>query len=104
MTISWLRVLIAALCLASCGASQGNRVPGEYIVTLTPQAQATAITDLYGRFAIQSIKPLGNDVYLMQLSDDPGPRAIESLGRSNVNIKAVQPNYGYRTQGNRPIQ
>jgi hypothetical protein len=98
VTISWLRVLIAALCLASCGASQDNRVPGEYIVTLTPQARAAAIADLYGRFAIQSVKPLGNDVYLMQLSEDPGPVVIESLGRSNAHIKAVQPNYGYRTQ------
>jgi hypothetical protein len=96
--MSWLRLLIAALCLASCGASQANRVPGEYIVTLAPQAGTGAISDLYGRFAIKSIKPIGNNVYLVEVSEDPGPAAIESLGRSNVHIKAVQPNYGYRTQ------
>ena len=96
MSLSWLRVLIAALCLASCGSSQGGRVPGEYIVTLAPQAPTSAISEAYGRFVVQSIKPLGNNVYLVQLAEDPGPAAIETAGRSNAQIKAVQPNYAYR--------
>lgn len=98
MTLSWLRVLVAALGLASCAASQANRVPGEYIVTLAPHAGTAAISHLYGRFAIRSIQALGNNVYLVELSQDPGPAVMERLGREKADIEAVQPNYGYRTQ------
>jgi hypothetical protein len=96
VSVSWLRVLVAALCLASCGSSQNHRVPGEYIVTLAREARTSAITDTYARLVVQSIKPLGNNVYLVQLAEDPGPAAVESLGRQNVQIQAVQPNYAYR--------
>lgn len=118
--ISWVRGLVVAVCagaLCACGNAQGNsdvlaagpqsertRLPGEYLVTLAAGAGTNAIADLYGRFAIKSVKPLGNNVYLVQLSEDPGPATIEALGKNNAHIKAVQPNYAYRTQGKPSIQ
>jgi len=80
----------------SDSSSQQHRVPGEYLVTLTKGSDIKAIIDLYGRFGIKSTKDLGNDIYLMTLTDDPGPAKMEELGKLNTSIKAVQPNFIYR--------
>jgi hypothetical protein len=86
--------------VAPAGAwSQQARVPGEYLVTLTAPVNARAIADLYGRFGIKGIKELGQNVFLVILTEDPGPAQMEKLRGQNVHIKAVQPNYVYRTQG-----
>jgi hypothetical protein len=58
-----------------------------------------AIADLYGRFGIKGIKDLGNNVFLVTLTEDPGPEMMEKLRGGNTHIKSVQPNYIYRTQG-----
>ena len=79
--------------------SQQTRVPGEYLVTLTADAKTKAIADLYGQFGIKGIKELGNNVFLVTLTEDPGPETMEKLRGGNALIKAVQPNYIYRTQG-----
>lgn len=85
---------------APAGAlSQQTRVPGEYLVTLAARAEVKAITDLYGRFGIKNIKALGNNVFLVSLTEDPGPETMEKLRGGNVHIQAVEPNYLYRTQG-----
>lgn len=80
-------------------SSQQTRVPGEYLVTLAARAEVTAITDLYGQFGIKSIKKLGRNVFLVTLTEDPGPEKMEKLREGNVHIKAVEPNFVYRTQG-----
>ena len=77
-------------------SSQQHRVPGEYLVTLAKGSDIKAITDLYGRFGIKSTKDLGNDIFLVTLTDDPGPAKMEELGKLNTSIKAVQPNFIYR--------
>jgi len=85
---------------ASAGAwSQHTRVPGEYLVTLAADAEVKAIADLYGQFGFKGIKDLGHDVFLVTLIEDPGPARMEKLRGRNTHIKAVQPNYVYRTQG-----
>jgi hypothetical protein len=84
---------------APAGASsQQSRVPGEYLVTVAAPAGIKAITDLYGRFGIKAIKELGPNLFLVTLTDDPGPATIEKLRAGNVHIKAAEPNYLYRTQ------
>lgn len=85
---------------APAGASsQQTRVPGEYLVTLTAPAEVKAITDLYGRFGIKGIKDLGHNVFLVTLTEDPGPETMEKLRGENAHIKAVEPNFVFRTQG-----
>ena len=79
--------------------SQQTRVAGEYLVTLAARAEVKAIADLYGRFGIKNIKDLGNNVFLVTLTEDPGPEGMEKLRGGNVLIKAVEPNFVYRTQG-----
>lgn len=86
------------------GWIQQSRVPGEYLVTLAAQADVKAIADLYGRYGIKGIKELGKNVYLVTLAEDPGPAAMDKLRGESARIKAVQPNYVYRTQGGGSIR
>ncbi len=74
-------------------------MPGEYLVTLEGQAGVEAIADIYGRFGIKGIKGLGGYIFLVTLDEDPGPEKMEELGRRDPRIKAVQPNFVYRTGG-----
>jgi hypothetical protein len=74
-------------------------VPGEYIVTLVVPAEAKSIADLYGRFGIKGIKALGDNVFLVVLTEDPGPAAMEQLRRESTHIKTVEPNFTYGAQG-----
>jgi hypothetical protein len=80
-------------------ATQQSRVPGEYLVTLAAPARVQAITDLYGRFGVKSLRQVAPNVFLMTLTEDPGPAAIEKLRTGNVHIRAVEPNLFYQTQG-----
>jgi hypothetical protein len=80
-------------------SAQPTRVPGEYLVTLFAPAEVKAISDLYGRFGIKGIQLLGANIYLITLTDDPGPATMESLRTGNAYVKTVEPNYMVRTQG-----
>jgi len=112
----WIGGLAAVILAASwsCGNSQGNpepapvgskaegtRAPGEYLVTLAPQANATVIRNLYSGFDIRALKPLGPNLYLMQIANDPGPAVIEQRAKTSRDIKAIQPNYTYRNREKR---
>jgi hypothetical protein len=77
-------------------SSRQTRVPGEYLVTLAPGADVTAITELYGRFGIIGTQDLGRNLFLVRLTEDPGPAKLEELRSQNAQIKAVQPNFVYR--------
>lgn len=96
----------------ACGHTPGNpgpttldlssrqaRVPGEYLVTLAPGADARAIASLYGTFGIKSMKDLGNNLFLVTLTKDPGPAKMEELRGQNSQVKAIQPNFVYRATG-----
>jgi hypothetical protein len=101
--IAFATCMAAAVAAYGCGNSPGyqqtqqNTVSGEYLVTLAPTAEASAITDVYGRFGIKSMKGLGNNVFLVTFIQDPGQAAMDKLRAGNVQIKAVQPNYRYRS-------
>jgi hypothetical protein len=79
--------------------SQQTRVPGEYLVTLAEGADGKAIADLYGRFGIKGTKDLGHNIFLVTLTEDPGPAKMEELRGEDARVKAVQPNFVYRFNG-----
>ena len=104
--------LAGAATVCSCGHAPGNlqaapagawsqqtRVPGEYLVTLAEGADGTVIADLYGRFGIKGTKDLGRNIFLVTLTEDPGPARMEELRTQNAHVKAVQPNFVYRLEG-----
>ncbi|MGK5087084.1 hypothetical protein WDW86_05960 [Bdellovibrionota bacterium FG-2] len=77
-------------------ASHQTRVPGEYLITLTPGANVKIISELYGLLGIKKIKDLGHNLFQVTLTEDPGPEKIEELRGKNAQIKATQPNAIYR--------
>lgn len=79
-------------------SSRQTRAPGEYLVTLVPGADSKVIAGLYGRFGIKGMKDLGNNLFLVTLTEDPGPAKMEELRGQNAQVKAVQPNFVYRTK------
>ena len=85
-------------------SSRQTRVPGEYLVTLAAGADVKAIADLYGRFGIKGTQDLGRNLFLVRLTEDPGPAKMEELRGQNAQIKAIQPNFVYRANGRGNIQ
>ncbi len=80
------------------------RVPGQYLVTLAQGADAGVISELYGPFGIREVRDLGRGVYLMVLVEDPGPAAVEAVRGKDVRIRAIQPNFRYRSEGTGTIR
>lgn len=81
---------------ASDLSSDQTRVPGEYLVTLVTGADSAVIAGIYGHFGIKGIQDLGRGIFLVTLTEDPGPEKMEELRGQNARIKAVQPNFVYR--------
>jgi len=80
-------------------SSRQTRVPGEYLVTLAPGSDVKVITDLYGRFRIKDVRDLGRNIFLVTITEDPGPAKMEELSGQNSHVKAIQANFVYRTNG-----
>lgn len=74
---------------------QQARVPNEYLVTLAPDTNESVIPEYYGRFGIKYLHALGDETFLLVLSDDPGPHEMEVLILDESRIKVVQPNLIY---------
>ena len=91
--------LAGTTAVSACGGpavrAQQARVPGEYLVTLAARDSVKAIVDRYGRFGIKSIQDLGQHIFLVTLTKDPGPAEMEQLRGANASIQAVQPNFVY---------
>ncbi len=77
-------------------AAEPARVAGEYLVTLVAGADAKVISEVYGRFRVKSVKAVGQGIFQLILSEDPGPTKMEEVRKLDARIKAVQPNYIYR--------
>jgi hypothetical protein len=71
------------------------RVPDEYIITLTPDADKSIIAEHYGRFGIKDIYALGGETYLLVLLNDPGPRKMEAVINDDTRVMIIQPNIVY---------
>jgi hypothetical protein len=89
---------------ASLHVSDNQRVPRQYLVTLAPGVDVSAITNVYGRFGIKRTQDLGRNLFLLTLTEDPGPTKMEELRTQNEQIKAVQPNFVYMDKGLRNSQ
>lgn len=74
----------------------GDRVPGEYIVTIYEDDDVVRIREIFKTFSVQWIKDLGHRRFLIKVEKDPGPAAIEQEGAKSDKIKYVQPNYVMR--------
>jgi hypothetical protein len=74
----------------------GSTVPGEYIVTLAPQATSAAIDEVFGSFGIRRTDRVADGVYLISLERDPGIAAMKELQGKDPRLAAVQPNFIYR--------
>ncbi len=85
-------------------SSRQTRVPGEYLVTLAAGADVKAIAELYGRFGIKDTQELGRNLFVVKLTEDPGPAKLEELRSQNAQIKSIQPNFVYRASGRGNIQ
>ena len=110
--IALAMALAGAAAASACGHTPSNptltptdfsprqtRVRGEYLVTLAPGTDVKVIADLYGRFGIKGIKDLGRNIFLVTLTEDPGPAKMEELRGQNAHVTAIQPNFVYRTNG-----
>jgi hypothetical protein len=73
-----------------------STVPGEYLVTLGPGADAGAVKEVYGSFGVKQLQDLGNGVVLVALEKDPGLARMKELQALDPRLKAVQPNFVYR--------
>lgn len=71
------------------------RVPDEYLVTLSPDADRGIIAEHYGRFGIKDIYALGGETYLLVLLNDPGPKKMEDAINDDSRVMVVQPNLVY---------
>lgn len=76
--------------------NQQTRVSGEYLVTLAAGESERAITERYARFGIKSIQALGNNTFLLSITDDIGPEGIHMIIEQDTRFKAVQPNFIYK--------
>jgi hypothetical protein len=99
--------LVMAVALSACGhvpsstsqaseSAGASRVPGEYVVTLEAGEKESAINERYGRLGIKRMLALGGGVFLLNITNDPGPREMETLSKQDKRIKTVQPNLIYR--------
>jgi len=71
------------------------RVPDEYIITLSPEADKGIIAEHYGRFGIKDIYALGGETYLLVLLNDPGLRKMEAVINDDTRVMIIQPNIVY---------
>jgi hypothetical protein len=78
------------------GGPAGQTVARQYLVTVVAGAGEAAVREALAPFGLASIKPIGNDAFLVTIEDDPGLARVEALGKRDPRIKAVQPNFVYR--------
>lgn len=76
---AWL--LVAAMALTACS----------HMPSSTPQVSEPA--------GASRVPALGGGVFLLKVTNDPGPREMESLIKPDKRIKSVQPNLIYRADG-----
>lgn len=87
--------VLAAATPTPASAEQQARVPDEYLVTLSPDVDESVISEFYGRFGIKELDALGDETYLLVLTNDPGPQEMQELINEDPRFKAVQPNIIY---------
>ena len=78
-------------------------IPGEYVVSLTPQAALTAsVESLAANFNAESVEPVIEEqgIYLVKKSVAFQAEAVMSDIQASGMVEIVEPNFIYRIQGN----
>ncbi len=80
----------------------GNRVPGEYIITVPEGSDVSIIKKLFSDYGLIKIKSIqkykGKQRYLIKLKQDPGPDEMKKIAEKTDTIIHIQPNYIYKIQ------
>lgn len=67
----------------------------EYILTTPKTMSSEQLHSSIKEFSPDSIKSLGNGLYLIQFSKDPGSEKLKKLSKQQI---AIQPNLKYRAK------
>ncbi|MCG6887573.1 MAG: hypothetical protein LJE74_10215 [Proteobacteria bacterium] len=72
-----------------------NRVPGEYLVTLTASGNPESLRSVFNAYGVKAIREFSKGRYLVVLEHDPGPEEIAERVAASTDIVRVQPNFIY---------
>lgn len=112
VTVLLLSALTTSACSTNAGPTsdikrspvpqieQPDRMRGEYIVTLKPDAEngEQRVRDAFSEFGITGLTSIGERRYLLTVERDPGPEAIKQKAGRVPPIESTQPNFRYRLQ------
>jgi hypothetical protein len=84
------------IVVSTSGWSDQSRVTGEYLITVNEGVGPEIISDLYTQFGVKVIQKLGENLYQINIDQDPGPQLINDVSKKSKSIKATQPNFIYR--------
>lgn len=101
-----LALLLALLVFSGCGTdagrhtggTNGERVPGEYVVELAShETDPVVLHRVFGEAGLTAIQVLetARSLYLLRMDPDPGLQAISELAATDPDVKRVQPNFRY---------
>jgi len=83
---------------AEKSATQENRVPGEYLVSLVAGADPEAARALFADYGVTRWRHLRKDTYVVHLQFDPGPQAMARMAHDTATVRYIEPNRIYTTQ------
>ena len=72
--------------------SAANRVPGRYLVAVI-EGNRAQIEKTFAAYRPESISRIREDLYLLMISEDPGPETMSQIADDADFIKAIQPDY-----------
>jgi len=76
-----------------------NVVPCEYLFTVDETCDVQCLYSLLVKdYSITNIKAIGNNLFLVTFTIDPGMDALLSMYNNTSIIKAIQPNFKYKLQ------
>jgi hypothetical protein len=78
--------------------NKDNRIPGEYLITLSAGESEQIISKNLSNFGITRIQSLGNNVFLVIIKDDLGAEGISAIIEKDARFKSVQPNLAYKSK------
>ena len=98
-----LTLMLLSIIFTGCGDNPARqvqlqspagqtRVSGEYLVTLAPDTDKSVINERFVRQGLKDVHDLGEDIYLIVVSNDPGPKAMRVQIRKDPRITKIQPN------------
>ncbi len=75
-----------------------ERVIGEYIVTVKEGIDEEFLYKLFSANAVLKVKKIHQNIFLVELENDPGPTEVYKLYLEDEDIENIQPNYKYHIE------